>query len=152
MSKSKKKQKSSRKQGPTTADAEVVIKLYDLRREAVMRGSRDALIRWTPTSYADVAAIADFAHENNASFRQVSSYFEMAFGLARRGAVHPELVAEWCGEGLLLFAKIHPYLAEFREKISPTAFSNSEWVAVNTEYGRARFALFQRRFAAQVAK
>lgn len=152
MAKKNKKQKSARKCGPSTADAEIVIKLYDLRREAVMRASRDALIRWTPKSYADFAAIAEFAHESNAAFRQVSSYFEMAYGLARRGAVHPELLVEWCGEGLLLFAKIHPFLAEFREKISPTAFSNAEWAATNTEYGRARFALFQRRFAAQAAK
>jgi len=152
MPKTKQKQKSSHKRGPTTADAEVVIKLYDLRREAVMRASRDALIRWTPKSYADFAAIADFAHESNAAFRQVSSYFEMAFGLARRGAVHRELLVEWCGEGLLHFAKIHPFLAEFREKISPTAFSNAEWAVKNTEYGAARFALFQRRFAAQSAK
>lgn len=152
MPKSEKKQKSTHKHDATTADAEVVIKLYDLRREAVMRASRDALIRWSPKTYADLAAIADFANESNAAFRQVSSYFEMAFGLARRGAVHPELLAEWCGEGLLLYAKIHPFLAEFRERVSPTAFTNAEWVAENTEYGAARFALFQRRFAAQAAK
>jgi hypothetical protein len=152
MAKSKQKQKSKRKDCPTAADAEVVIKLYDLRRETVMRASRDALIRWTPKSYADFAAIADFTNENNQAFRQVSSYFEMAYGLARRGAVHPELLVEWCGEGLLLYAKIHPFLAEFRERVSPTAFSNAEWVVKNTEYGAARFALFLKRFAAQAAK
>lgn len=152
MPKTEKKQKPSYKHDATTADAEVVIKLYELRREAVMRASRDALIRWTPKTYEDFAAIADFANEGNAAFRQVSSYFEMAFGLARRGAVHPELLVEWCGEGLLLYAKIHPFLDEFRERISPTAFSNAEWVVKNTEYGAARFALFQRRFAAQAEK
>jgi hypothetical protein len=152
MDKKNKKQKSPRANGPTTADAEVVMKLYDLRRETVMRESRNALIRWAPKSYADFAAIADFANENNAAFRQVSSYFEMVYGLARRGAVHPELLVDWCGEGLLLYAKIHPFLAEFRERVSPTAFSNAEWVVENTENGAARFALFQMRFAAQAAK
>jgi len=117
-----------------------------------MRASRDTLIKWTPKCYADLAAITDFAHEHNAAFRQVSSYFELAYSLARRGAVHPELLVEWCGEGLLLYAKVHPYLAEFRAKASPTAFSNAEWVAENTEAGAARFALFQKRFAAQAAK
>jgi hypothetical protein len=76
----------------------------------------------------------------------------MVYGLARRGAVHPELLVDWCGEGLLLYAKIHPFLAEFRERVSPTAFSNAEWVVENTENGAARFALFQMRFAAQAAK
>lgn len=72
--------------------------------------------------------------------------------MVSRGAVHPELLVEWCGEGLLLYAKIHPFLAEFRAKVSPTAFSNAEWVVQNTEYGAARFELFQRRFGAQAAK
>ncbi len=144
----KHRDKHQKHRGPTTADAEVVIKLYDLRRETVMRASRDALIRWTPKSYADLAAIADFGHEHNAAFRQVSSYFEMAYGLARRGAVDAELLSEWCGEGMLLFAKVHPFLAEFRAQVSPTAFQNAEWVAQNTEHGASRFALFQKRFAA----
>ncbi|QDV10121.1 hypothetical protein Poly30_56830 [Planctomycetes bacterium Poly30] len=132
--------------GPGPEDAQVVLKLYELRREEVMRASRDTLIRWTPKSYADLAAITQFDHEHNAAFRQVSSYFEMAYGLARRGAAHPELVVEWCGEGILLFAKIHPYLAEFREKASPTAFRNAEWVTENTEAGAARLKMFLDRF------
>lgn len=149
MGKDKDKKHKHDDECPTTADAEVVIKLYDLRREAVMRASRDVMIRWQPKSYADLAAITEFGSENNAAFRQVSSYFEMAYGLARRGAVNAELLAEWCGEGMLLFAKVHPFLAEFREKGSPTAFSNAEWVAENTEAGGARFNMFLKRFAAQ---
>jgi len=144
----KDKDKSAKKghqKGPGTADAEVVLKLYDLRREAVMRASRETLLRWQPKSFADIAALADFEHDHNAAFRQVTSYFEMAFGLARRGAVHPELIAEWCGEGVFLFSKIHPYLAEFREKVSPTAFRNVEWVCENTEAAKARLAFFLKR-------
>ncbi len=140
-----KAEKKAHAKGPGTADAEVVLKLYDLRREAVMRASRDTLLRWQPKSFEDVAVVADFEHEHNAAFRQVTSYFEMAFGLARRGAVDPELIAEWCGEGFFLFAKIHPYLAEFREKVSPTAFGNVEWASENTEFGKARLAMFLKR-------
>lgn len=144
----KKKESKKGRRGPTAADAEVVLKLYDLRREPVMRASRDLLLRWQPASFADVAAIAAFGHESNAAFRQVSSYFELAYGLARRGAVHPELVAEWCGEGIFLFAKLHPYLAEFREKVSPTAFTNAEWITTQTEAGRARLEMFLARLSA----
>jgi hypothetical protein len=152
MGKHHDKHKRQRHHGPTTADAEVVIKLYDLRREAVMRTSRDTIVRWQPKSFDDVVAVTDWGHEHNAAFRQVSSYFEMAFGLARHGAVDKELLVEWCGEGLLLFAKIHPFLAEFRERVSPTAFQNSEWVTQNTEAGAKRLQLFLARFAAQAEK
>ncbi len=136
---------------PTPEDAQVVLKLYDLRRETVMRQSRDTMINWMPTSYDDVIAISDFGSENNAAFRQVSSYFEMAYGFARKGAVHAELLAEGCAEGLLLFAKIHPHLARFREEVAPTAFANVQWIVENTEFGKVRFEMFQKRIAGMLA-
>ena len=140
---------AKRIEGPTPADAEVVLKLYELRREPVMRASRETLLRWFPGSCDEVAALADFGNEDNAAFRQVTSYFEMAFGLARRGAVHPELLMDWCGEGIFLYAKLEPFLAEFRERVSPTAFANTEWAVENTEAGRAKFELFRARLAAR---
>ena len=140
---------AKRIEGPTPADAEIVLKLYELRREPVMRASRETLLRWFPGSCDEVAALADFGHEDNAAFRQVTSYFEMAFGLARRGAVHPELLMDWCGEGVFLYAKLEPFLSEFRERVSPTAFANTEWAVENTEAGRAKFEQFRARLAAR---
>ena len=140
---------AKRIEGPTPADAEIVLKLYELRREPVMRASRETLLRWFPGSCDEVAALADFGHEDNAAFRQVTSYFEMAFGLARRGAVHPELLMDWCGEGIFLYAKLEPFLSEFRERVSPTAFANTEWAVEKTEAGRAKFEQFRARLAAR---
>lgn len=112
-----------------------------------MRASRDALLRWRPSSLEELIEMSDIGHPMNAALRQVASYFELAFGLARRGAVHPELIAEWCGEGLLLYAKVLPFVEAFRgdPKGTSTAFQNAEWVAENTEWGRARMALFEER-------
>ena len=97
---------------PSTEDAQLVLRLYDLRREEVMRASRSTMLRWMPASAEDCIAITRFDHPDNAAFRQVSSYFEMAYGFARHGAVHAEPLAEGCGEGLFLFAKVKPWLAE----------------------------------------
>ncbi|MEX1023979.1 MAG: hypothetical protein WD226_02780 [Planctomycetota bacterium] len=133
------------KETPTPDDALVVLQLYDLRREAVMRDSRRTMLDWKPAGYDDLVAITRFEHPDNAAFRQVSSYFEMAFGMAHHGAVHAELLAESTGEGLLMFAKIYPHLERFREQFSPTAFQHAEWIATNTEFGRQRFALFRER-------
>ena len=132
---------------PTPEDAQVVLKLYELRREEVMRASRDTLLRWTPKSFEEIEAIAGFEHEHNAAFRQVTSYFEMAFGLAKSGATHQELVADWCAEGFYLFAKLHPFLGEIREKISPTAFTNVEWMTKNTDAGKQKLNYFLERLA-----
>ena len=131
----------------TPDDAQIILRLYDLRREAVMRASRKLIMGWRPESYEDFATLATFGSEPNEAFRQVSSYFEMAYGFARRGAVQPELLAESCGEGLLLFAKVRPYLERFREERAPHAFRNAEWVVQNTEAGAARLAYFEQALA-----
>jgi hypothetical protein len=72
---------------PDHRDAELVLRLYDLRREPVMRASRLAIVKFLPRSYDDVAALIKPDHPDNAAWRQVSSYFEMAYSFARNGIV-----------------------------------------------------------------
>ncbi len=140
------------KKNPGAKDASLVLQLYDLRREPVMRASREAVRTWLPRSFEDVRAIVRPDHPQNAAWRQVSSYFEMAFGFARRGALHAELLAENTGEGMFLYAKIEPWLSDVRREISPLAFQNAEWVATNTEAGAWRLELFRKRVAAMLAE
>ena len=117
------------KKKPGHADAELVLKLYDLRREPVMRESRKTIAGWVPRSLDDVLAIVKLEDPRNAAWRQVSSYFEMAFGFARHGVVPADFLAENTGEGLLLYSKMEPYLKAFRKQVAPTAFRISEFVS-----------------------
>jgi hypothetical protein len=126
-------------------DARIVLELYALRREAVMRASRDVMRHFTPGVYEELAAILKPDHPHNAAWRQVSSYFEMAWGFARHGAVHADLLAEGTGEGMFLFAKVHPWLAELRRDTAPTTFANAEWMLANSASARTRFQLFRTR-------
>ena len=112
--KKSKQTKSKAKKSPDHRDAQLVLRLYDLRRESVMRASRDKIAKFLPRSYDDLVAITKPEHPDNAAWRQVSSYFEMAYGFARHGIAHPDFLAENTGEGMLLFAKIAPYLERFR--------------------------------------
>ena len=116
------------KKKPTHADAELILRLYELRREPVMRESRKTIVSWLPRSFEEVLAITKFEDPKNAAWRQVSSYFEMAFGFARHGIVPADFLAENTGEGLLLFAKLEPHLKAFRKQVSPLAFRNAEWL------------------------
>lgn len=116
-----------------------------------MRESRRTIAAWLPRSYEDVVAITKMDDPKNAAWRQVSSYFEMAYGFARHGIVPADFLAENSGEGLLLFAKIEPHLKTFRKQYSPTAFQNSEWLAKKSPVARARLKLFKKRLAAQLA-
>ena len=141
------------KRKPNHKDADLVLKVYDLRREAVMRESRLKVIReFNPKSWDDVlAVVSDFEHPLNAPYRQVSSYWEMVYGLARWKIVPGDYLVQGNGEGLLLFCKLRPYLAQFRKEFSPTAFQNAEWVATKTETGRRYVELFGARLAKMAA-
>ncbi len=135
------------KQAPDHHDADLILKLYDLRRETVMRQSRSTIVQWNPRAYEEVVAITSLAHPNNAAWRQVSSYFEMAYSFARHGIVHPDFLAENAGEGLLLFAKIEAYLPRLREELSPTILQNTEWLVKNSAFARQRLELMRKRIA-----
>jgi hypothetical protein len=131
---------------PDHHDADLVLKLYELRREATMRESRNAInARFWPRTLDEVLAITKSDHPLNAAFRQTSTYWEMVYGMARHGVVHADFMMESCGEGLLLFARIAPHLAEYRAHVNPVAFRNAEWVSKETEVGRQVFARFQKR-------
>jgi hypothetical protein len=131
---------------PDHHDAELVLRLYELRREPVMRESRNALnSKFIPKTFEEFAAVTKSDHPLNAAYRQVGTYWEMAYGLIKHGVLHAELAMESNGEGMLHFAKGQPWLARIRTEISPRAFVNAEWVATETDAGKRVFAMFEER-------
>lgn len=133
----------------TAADGELILKLYDLRREAVMRQSRsDLFAKFHPKSYEDVIAVTKGDHPLNVAYRMVSSYWEMAAGLVKHGALHLGLFSENCGEGLFLFAKVQPHLDRLRKEVSATSYLNMEWVVKKSPEAQQRLEVVKRRLAA----
>jgi hypothetical protein len=131
---------------PDHHDAELAVKVYDLRREAVLRDSRAAInSKFWPRSLDDVLAIQKGDHPLNAPFRQVTTYWEMVYSMVKWGIVHPEYFMETNGEGLFVFAKVAPYLEAFRQKVSPVALRNAEWVSRETGEGRRLLGVFSGR-------
>ena len=136
------------KDSPDHHDAEIVMRLYDLRREAVMRESRDAIMNaFWPRTYEDVVAVTKREHELNRAYRQVGTFWEMAYGMVKHGIVNAGYFLESNGEGFFLLAKVHPYLDSYRRDVNPLAFRNAEWAATQAEAGRALFAVIQGRVA-----
>ncbi len=134
------------KDKPDHHDAEIVLKLYELRRETVMRESRSAMIgKFWPKSYEEFLAVTKFDHPMNAAFRQVSSYWEMVYSFGKHEIVNVDFLAENSGEGMLLFAKFAPYLERFRKEVSPTAFQNAEWMTKASEVAKQRFSMMKMR-------
>jgi hypothetical protein len=133
---------------PDHHDADLIIKLYDLRREGVMRESRTQInSKYWPTTVEEAVAVTKLDHPLNAAFRQTVGYWEMVFGMARHGIVHADYLIENSGEGLFLFSRVEPYLAQLREASSQRAFRNAEWVSKNCEMGRVLMEGFRARIA-----
>ncbi|HYF49636.1 MAG TPA: hypothetical protein VEJ63_09535 [Planctomycetota bacterium] len=131
---------------PDYEDAELTLKLYELRREPVMRESRNAIMaKFWPKTYDDFFAVTKPDHPLNAPFRQVSSYWEMVYGMAKHKITHADFLMENNAEGLFLYAKVLPYLERYRKEFSPFAFRNAEWITQNSEEGKRRFEMIQGR-------
>lgn len=113
----------------TPADAEIILKLYELRTEPVMRQARAWMLGFDPATPEEYFALADnFADPNNAYLRQVVSYWEMAAALVLHGAVSAELFVDCNGEGFFLLAKLAPFLDAIRAKNPNFLVKTSELV------------------------
>lgn len=128
-------------------DADLILKLYDLRREAVMRDSRNAMFGFLPKTYEEFVAILAPSHPLNAAFRQTSSYWEMAYSFAKHGVVHADMLIESSAEGLFLYVKAIPYLERLRKDYSPTMFANAQWIVAHSPIAAKRVELIQARVA-----
>lgn len=93
--------------------AELILKLYELRREEVMRQARNWYFTFNPESVDDIAAVV--RSEHSAFYRMVTSYWEMACSLVNHGAIDEQMFLDANGEQNFVFAKIQPFIAQIRE-------------------------------------
>ena len=114
-----------------TESADLIMRLYDLRREATMREGRDWFTSFVPENSQDIIqAMVD--PKTSGYYRMVVSYWDMAASFVNRGAIDPEMFLETNGEALMVFAKIEPFLEEVRTALSdPTYAKNLETLAMS---------------------
>ena len=134
----------------TQADAELILKLYDFRREPVMREARKYVFDFAPQSIDDVMAVlGDFSSKENAYMRQVFGYWGMAASMVLRGALNEDLARDNFTELLFVYAKFEPFLAEIRKRTGMDIFgANMQKFVESSPDARERVARFQERFAA----
>jgi hypothetical protein len=147
-----KKEKSSKKkiEKPTHADAELVLKLYDLRREPELRRARQFVVSefWPQSADDYLAIIGEFGTQRNAWYRQATTYWEMAASLVVRGVVNREIFVDWASEMWFIYAKVLPYVKEVRERSGmPKTYGHMETVIQSTPGFEQRLAASQKRIA-----
>ena len=135
---------------PTVADAQLILQLYELRREPEMRKARN----WWggeffPQNADDYLKVlwATNAPESN-WLRQAQSYWGMAAAFVLQGVLNEDLFLHPAisGEMFLVLAKVYPFLKELREKMNdPNVFLSIEKVATHTKWGRDRLQFMIKR-------
>lgn len=139
---------------PTAADAQLILQLYDLRREAEMRKARNWwLVDFWPQTADDFIKVATaLGTQENNWLRQVAGYWDMAAALVLHRTIDSDLFLEGgvSGEMFFLYAKLQPILKDLREKMqSPALFSNVENVILSSTTGRERLKMVEARVAAR---
>ena len=107
----------------TATDADLILKLFDLRREKRMRVARNWVIHdFHPQTLNELLRVQrDFGSEHNQYWRQVIGYWEMASALVAHGALDRALFLECNGENIFLVAKFGLFHEEFARTV-PNGF------------------------------
>lgn len=133
--------------------AELILKLYDLRREATMREARSYIGgEFLPASVEELVAIVSSGTKQGAFVLQVYGYWDMVASFVDSGALTSQLVYNTCQEMYFQYAKIQPFLAGFRQQMNlPEWMSGLERQVEGTEIGRARLATMRKNLEAIAA-
>ena len=115
----------------TYDDANLVMRLYDLRREEKLREARAWFVaNFKAKTLAEIEQLCPSGSDNNARMRQVASYWDMAASFVAAGVLNPELFFASNREMLLVAVRFRPVLAEIRAAFQdPTFLKNLETVA-----------------------
>jgi len=126
--------------------ATLLIRLYELRREPTMREARAWYVsKFNPTSVDDM--IATLRGPDSAYFRMVTSYWDMAASFVLNGAIDEKMFTESNGEHVIVYAKMEPFLAEYREKMgNPNYYASIEQLVLKAPGIKERLASIRERF------
>jgi hypothetical protein len=140
----------------TAQDADLIIKLYDLRREKTMRKAREFFIlEFFPKSADDVKGL--FANrekhpEQNAYFRQMTSYWDMVAAMVNHGSIDQALFFDTNGEFFIVWAKLSDFIGELRGFMGPQFLANLEKLIAAAPNGAERVRMTKERFNAMAAQ
>ena len=116
---------------PTIDDAKLILKLYEMRREARLREAR----RWFLASFnvktlAELNALCPPGSEENASYRQMTTYYEMVASFLTSGVLNPELFYQSGTELLVVWERMRDVVPEIRAtNKNPNSYRNLELAA-----------------------
>jgi hypothetical protein len=131
--------------------ATLIIRLYELRRDPTMREARNWFARsFNPTTADEMMQAV--SGPSSAYFRMVTSYWDMACSFVLNGAIDEKMFADANGEHHVVFAKIEPFMSEYRARMgNPAYLASLEQLVMRAPGARERMAALRERFRAMAA-
>lgn len=124
--------------------ADLILKLYELRREEKMREARNWFILFTPESVDDV--IKAVSGPDSAHFRMVATYWDMAASFVLNGAIDEQMFNDANAEHIAIFSKIAPFIAGYRERMGqPNYLKNVETLIMRLPNAQERLTATRER-------
>jgi hypothetical protein len=115
---------------PSAADAELLLRLYEMRRDPEMRKARHFIIsEFNATSWDEMQAQYLTGSDTDRFFRMVTSYWELVAGFVNRGILSEELLFDTHGEDIVVWNRVKAVVPGARAVIRPTYLWNLERMA-----------------------
>ena len=132
----------------TAADAELILRLYELRQEETLRKARKYMVfEFNPKTLEELRAVSrDTKSEFNPYWRQAMSFWEMAASFVLRGAVDADLFLDSSSEGILIYAKFHHFHAETEKQSGNPFMGKTAELIAKYPTAKARYEMFLKSF------
>jgi hypothetical protein len=131
-------------------DADLILKLYDLRREKTMREARTWFFMFNPQSPKDFMDV--LTSDKSGYYRMVVSYWDMACSFVNNGAIDEQMFNDANGEHFFVYAKLEPFIPTLREEMgNPNLFSHLEKVIKECPDYEAKLATIRDRMQKLIA-
>lgn len=124
---------------PTHADAELLLHLYEVRREPELRRARQwFLTEFKPAGWTEIKSRYLSHSDEDRHFRMTTSYWEMVGTLVNRGVLHADLFFDHTGEDIVTWERCKGWIADARADIRPTYLYQFERLVAEHQAFRAR--------------
>ena len=138
---------------PSHADAELLLRLYEIRREPELRHARKwFLTEFKPGEWSEIKARYLSHTDEDRWFRMTVSYWEMVGTLIGHGVLHPELYFDHTGEHVVTWERCKSWIAGARADIRPTYLARFEAMVNGHLAYRARMNAEHQRAAQRAAE
>jgi len=130
--------------------ANLILRLYEVRREETMRKARDFMFGFNPNTFEEY--MAGIMGPNSAYIRMVMSYWDMAAAMVNGGAIDAKLFSETNGEHFVAFSKVDLFVDKDRETFGPDFCRNLQKLCYDSPGGKERVAATRERMRAMAAQ